>query len=124
MEISPSENKYDLVVPTLLKEGEGFGMSPEYKALAGTAGDLPGVVASAYASFVQRRAASEKSKEASQAIMAPLNKLATWNDPQVNQMLQDEVFVRLEDDGGAYLVEPAMNDDLHRLYETWKQHES
>jgi hypothetical protein len=113
MEIVPSQGAYDSVIDALTQHG-CFTQSIEYKQLIGNAGDLPGVVASAYARFMARLIKTSPDM-AVDILVEPLNLIASWDDSRVNTMLQDEVIEQLEADEIINKVEPKFSNKFMEL---------
>jgi hypothetical protein len=114
VETNPSNDLYSSVIPTLLKYGRGFKNSVEYGRLIGSAEDLPGVVACAYAAYLGRQFKMDP-KYAIANLIYPLNLLASWDNSKVNTMLADEVVEQLEADGVLNELEGKFSAPFRKL---------
>jgi hypothetical protein len=110
-------NSYTDVIPLLTSE-RGFAESEEFKMLIGTAEDLPGVVASAYARYAGEH--KHDGVEALQRLMRPFNQMASWHNEEVDTMLQDEVFEQLEADGSVEELTSGMSKELLSMLLMWR----
>lgn len=110
------DQKYEKVIETLLAASPEFSASQEYKDLIGTGDDLPGVVAAAYARFIKRN--FHANENSSKELFEPLNNMAEWDDGQVNEMLENEVFEELFDSGSDELTNE-MSGTLRERYFRW-----
>ena len=108
--------KYDLVIPIIVDRNKEFFHSPEYRQLVGNAEDLPGVIACAYARFLSRLIHSGR-MESLRELISPINRIASWNDPKVNIMIQDEFIEQLIADNVLDIARPEMNEYLARFAE-------
>jgi hypothetical protein len=113
MEIVHSGGAYDAVIPTILGSVPDFAHSDEFKLLIGTAEDLPGVVAAAYARYIARLIRSRR--VAVDDLVAPLNLMASWDDDRVDTMLHDEAIEQFEADGILDQVEPMFSQKLRTI---------
>ena len=113
MEIVGSGSAYDAVIPAILHNVPDFEHSEEFRQLLGTAEDLPGVVAAAYARYMARLIASGLGQL--DVLVAPLNLMASWEDDRVDTMLRDEAIEQLEADGVLDRVEPMFSDKLRTI---------
>jgi hypothetical protein len=114
------EDNYDRIIPLLMAKGLGFSTSPEYQDLIGTAADLAGVLSSAFTAYIGRRNKEGVDDTTMQRLAEPLNELAAWNDYRVRDLLRDEVFERLENDGQLMIVSKFGSEALRALLHEWQ----
>jgi hypothetical protein len=106
-------DRYEAIPTLLLRAGQGFSISPEFRLIARNGEDLPGVVAAAYARYVARM--MQESPSSVTRLFEPLNEIASWDDYKTNTMLKDEVVEQFQADGVLEALTPFFSTAMQKL---------
>lgn len=116
--------RYEELPGLLLAEIPGFEASPEF-ALVGHASDLPGIVVAAmgrYLARLEQQGTKESEMDAPDAIYDLLERMAASRDPEVQNVVQVEMFENLDPSRSVtQRIVGNLGPSARALYSDWNE---